>query len=264
MHEEDRKDLPGSPWDPDQYGLFSAEREQPFWDLAGLLEAGKGASLVDLGCGDGRLTAALHRRIGAGRTLGVDSSPEMLSRAASAAGAEVSFTSGDIATWHGSGVDIVFSNAALQWVGNHAAVLGRWRESLAAGGQLAVQVPSNWDHPSHLVLTELARERLGDNAPPDPVAANVLKPEEYSSLLYQLGFKRQQVRMQVYAHVLPDAAALVEWMKGTSMNRVKELLVPHEYAEFVELYKARILERFGCRKPFFYPFKRILMWGSLR
>ena len=255
--------MSGSPWDPDQYRLFSVEREQPFWDLAGLLEPRTRPSLADLGCGDGRLTTALHERIGAGHTLGVDSSPEMLARAASADGAGISFARGDIATWYSPDVDIVFSNAALQWVGDHEAVLGRWRQSLAPGGQLAVQVPSNWDHASHLVLTELARERLGEDAPPDPVATNVLKPEEYSRLLYELGFKRQHVRMQVYTHILADTEALVEWMKGTSMNRVKRLLDPHDYAGFVESYKARILERVGHQRPFFYPFKRILIWGSL-
>ena len=255
--------MAGSPWDPDQYDLFAAEREQPFWDLAGLLEPKPGASLVDLGCGDGRLTVSLHERIGAGHTLGVDSSPEMLARADSVARVGVTFAAGDIATWVGSDVDVVFSNAALQWVGEHREVLGRWRKSLAPGGQLAVQVPGNWDHASHLVLTELARERLGDDAPPDPVAVNVLKPEEYSKLLYELGFKRQLVRMQVYTHILADTESLVEWMKGTSMNRVKRLLEPDDYQEFVESYKARILKRLGYERPFFYPFKRILIWGSL-
>ncbi len=255
--------MSGSPWDPEQYSLFADEREQPFWDLAGLVEPRAGAMLVDLGCGDGRLTAELFDRIGAGRALGIDSSSEMLARADLLARGEVTFALGDISTWRGSGCDIVFSNAALQWVGDHGEVLGRWRESLAPGGQLAVQVPANWDHASHLVLAEVARERLGADAPPDPVATNVRRPEEYSALLYALGFKRQHVRLQVYTHLLADTDALVEWMKGTSMNRVKRLLQPDEYESFVIAYKARILEVLGYQRPFFYPFKRILMWGSL-
>ncbi|MDA8262294.1 MAG: methyltransferase domain-containing protein [Actinomycetota bacterium] len=255
--------MPGSPWDPEQYGRFAAEREQPFWDLAGLLERHAGATLVDMGCGDGRLTAQLHERIGAGSALGIDSSHEMLARADPPANGEVSFVVGDISAWHGSGFDIVFSNAALQWVGDHKEVLRRWRESLAPGGQLAVQVPANWDHASHLVLTEVASQILGADAPPDPVATNVLKPEDYSTLLHALGFKRQHVRMQVYTHLLADTEALVEWMKGTSLNRVKRLLPPDEYESFVGAYRERILGVLGYQRPFFYPFKRILFWGSL-
>jgi trans-aconitate 2-methyltransferase len=125
-----RAHKPGS-WDPDQYNRFAAEREAPLWDLAALLEPVPTPLVVDLGCGDGRLTAALHGRLGARTTVGIDSSPAMLRESERHVRDGVRIEAGDLATWLGHDVDVVFSNAALHWVGDHRAVLGRWREALA-------------------------------------------------------------------------------------------------------------------------------------
>jgi trans-aconitate 2-methyltransferase len=250
-------------WDPQQYNRFAEERERPFWDLRALLEPVASPRVVDLGCGDGRLTAALHRDLGAASTVGVDLSEAMLAATAAHAGPGIGFVAADIAAWSGPAVDVVFSNAALQWVPDHPAVLARWRAALAAGGQLAVQVPANADHPSHAVLRELAAERLGASAPPDPVAANVLRPEDYAVLLDRLGFARQHVRLQVYAHRLGSTGDVVEWLRGTSLNRFKPVLDPEAYAELVDEYRRRLLTALGESRPYLYPFKRILLWGRL-
>ena len=252
-----------SPWDPGQYNRFAAEREQPFWDLAGMLEPVDSPIVVDLGCGDGRLTAALAERLGARDALGLDSSASMLAAASEYAGDGVRFAAGDLAAWQGDGVDVVFSNAALHWVPDHADVLRRWRDSLAPGGQLAVQVPANADHPSHRVSSELAEEWLGGAAPADPVARNVLAPEEYATLLDGLGFERQHVRLQVYGHRLPSTSDVVEWVKGTSLTRFKAALPGDEYDRFVAEYRRRLLAELGDRSPYFYPFKRVLLWARL-
>ncbi|MGO8685789.1 MAG: methyltransferase domain-containing protein [Candidatus Dormibacteria bacterium] len=252
-----------STWDPEQYNRFAGEREQPFWDLRALLAPVASPRVVDLGCGDGRLTVALHRDLEAASTLGIDLSPSMLERAAARAGGTVTFAGGDIGGWSGSDFDVVFSNAALQWVPDHPVVLERWRAALGEGGQLAVQVPANADHRSHAVLRELAAERLGPAAPVDPVAAHVLRPEEYAELLDALGFERQHVRLQVYAHRLASAADVVEWMKGTSLTRFTRVLEPPEYSAFVEEYGRRLRRALGDARPYLYAFKRILMWGRL-
>jgi trans-aconitate 2-methyltransferase len=248
-------------WSPDTYNRFAAEREQPFWDLVGLVEPCAGGSVVDLGCGDGRLTASLHGRLEAERTHGIDSSPEMLAAAAAHLSREVTFERGDIGEWSGGGIDVVFSNAALQWVADHPAVLARWRSSLAPGGQLAVQVPANGGHASHAVARELGRERLGDAAPPDPVAGNVLEPEDYAAVLHDLGLRDVHVRLQVYIHELESTAAVVEWVKGTSLARFKQALSDEDYEEFVVEYRRRLLAELGDRSPYVYTFRRILMWG---
>jgi trans-aconitate 2-methyltransferase len=252
-----------SQWDPEQYNRFAEQREQPFWDLAALIDAVDGLRMVDLGCGDGRLTAALHATLRAVRTIGVDSSAAMLDLALPRAGGGLSFEAGDLSTWAGSGLDLVFSNAALQWVGDHPRVLERWRDALEPAGQLAVQVPANADHPSHQVARLLGEEWLGAEVPPDPVADNVLPPERYAEVLDGLGFVRQHVRLQVYGHTLPRTADVVEWVKGTSLTRFKSQLAPGEFDRFVAEYRRRLLAVLGDRPDYFYPFKRILLWGRL-
>ncbi len=250
-------------WDPAQYNKFAAQREQPFWDLARLLEPADSPSLVDLGCGDGRLTAGLSAMVGASSTRGIDSSEAMIAASGAHAGATIRFETGDIGIWDEPGsCQIVFANASLQWVPDHPSVLARWTGSLRAGGQLAVQVPANADHPAHVVATELAAEWM-DEPPPDPVQRNVLPPERYAQLLDDLGFVRQHVRLQVYPHHLDSTAQVVEWVKGTTLTRFKGGLGAERWEQFIEAYRGRLLSVLGDRAPFFYPFKRMLMWGRL-
>jgi trans-aconitate 2-methyltransferase len=248
-------------WDPGQYNRYADEREQPFWDLARLLAPAGSPTVVDLGCGDGRLTAALHETLGAANTLGIDSSAAMIDAAAGHTSDDVSFRLGDIGSWEEPGsCDVVFANASMQWVPDHRAVLGRWVGSLRDGGQLAVQVPANADHPSHAIAAEVAAELL-DDPPADAVAQNVLRPEAYAVLLDELGCVEQHVRLQVYAHHLDSTADVVEWVKGTSLTRFKEPLGPEGWERFVDLYRSRLLSVLGDRAPYLYPFKRILLWG---
>jgi trans-aconitate 2-methyltransferase len=248
-------------WDPAQYNRFATEREQPFWDLVRLLAPVEAPRVADLGCGDGRLTALLHGTLGAADTVGVDSSVAMNSAAAAHATDGLTFELGDIGGWEQPNArDVVFANASLHWVPDHRSVLGRWAGSLRAGGQMAVQVPANADHPAHLVAAELGAELL-DEAPADPVAQNVLSPEEYAVLLDELGFGEQHVRLQVYTHHLPSTADVVEWVKGTTLTRFKEPLGIEGWQGFVDLYRDRLLSVLGDRSPYLYPFKRILFWA---
>jgi trans-aconitate 2-methyltransferase len=243
-------------WDPTQYRRFEAERDQPFHDLLTMVEIVPGGRVVDLGCGDGRLTALAHRSLGAESTVGIDSSPAMLADAP--AGDGLSFELDDIGLWSAPAFyDVVLSNAALQWIPDHRAVLSRWRAALRPGGQLAVQVPANFDHPSHAVVSEVA-DGLGLTVEPDPVAVNVLPPEEYAAVLDDLGAVEQHVRLQVFVHHLPSSGDVVEWVKGTTLTRVKRATDAEGYERFLTAYQARLLEVIGDRAPYTYPFKRIL------
>jgi trans-aconitate 2-methyltransferase len=248
-------------WDPEQYNRFAQERELPFWDLVHLIGEVQGPDVVDLGCGDGRLTAKLGESLGANTVLGIDNSSAMIENAAANAGDRVQFCVGDIGKWERPGdFDLVFANASMQWVPEHAAVLARWTNSLCSGGQLAVQVPANADHPSHLVAGELAAELLED-PPPDAVAENVLAPERYAQILDDLGFDEQHVRLQVYAHRMASTADVIEWVKGTTLTRFKESLGTSGWEGFVDLYRSRLLSELGDHAPYLYLFKRILMWA---
>ena len=264
-----------NPWDPTQYDRFKAERAQPFRDLVALLEPFPGPRVVDLGCGTGELTASLVQSLGAVEVLGLDNAPAMLAQALPLSGGPLRFGCADIAAFDDAGSwDIVLSNAALQWLPDHPAILARWVAALRPGGQLAVQVPANADHPSHRVAAELAAEEPWTSAfgpagpPPDAVAANVLAPERYARLLWDLGLHRQTVRLQVYAHALEGPEQVVEWVKGTTLTRFKARLAPDAYATFVEVYRQRLLQRLAAEenaqagRPYLYPFKRILFWGQ--
>jgi trans-aconitate 2-methyltransferase len=243
-------------WDPTQYRRFETERDQPFHDLLALVAAVPGGAVVDLGCGDGRLTALAHRSLEAASTVGIDSSPAML--AAAPAGDGLAFQLGDIGAWTApASYDLVLSNAALHWVPDHRAVLGRWRAALRPGAQLAVQVPANADHPSHALVAQVT-DALGLSVEPDPVAINVLRPEEYAVVLDDLGAVEQHVRLQVYVHHLPASADVVEWVKGTTLTRVKRATDAEGYERFLTAYRARLLDVIGDRAPYTYPFKRIL------
>lgn len=249
-----------SSWDPIQYNRFAAEREQPFWDLAALLRPVDHPALVDLGCGDGRLTGRLAAQLQAGTAVGIDNSPRMLEATAAHAAGGVDFTPGDIATWSEQATfDIVFSNAALQWVPDHGAVLRRWSAALRDGGQLAVQMPANGDHPSHVVSRQLASEMIG--SPPPDSSVNVRTPEFYARTLYELGFEEQHVRVQVYGHVLESTEAVIEWVKGTTLTRIRAVVDPTRYEEYLNEYSRRLLAELGDHRPYFYPFKRLLLWG---
>ena len=255
-------------WDPAQYARFAAERAQPFHDLLDLIAAG-GASTpmargVDLGCGSGELTVEAAERFGVADMVGVDSSPAMLEAAAAHARDGVRFVAGDIGAWTGGGEhDLVLANAALHWVPDHAAVLARWSAALAPGGTLAVQVPANSDHPSHTCAGAVAerepfRSAFDGDVPPDPVALNVLAPEDYTTLLHDLGLRDIHVRLQVYGHLLDTTADVVEWTKGTSLTRFFKRLPPELHDEYVDAYRRELLGVLGERSPYLFPFKRIL------
>jgi len=259
--------VPADAWDPSQYDRFREERRQPFHDLLALVQRWPGGRAVDLGCGTGELTRILHMTVGAADTLGVDSSAAMLAATPALEGNGLHFSLGEISTWEGAGYDLVFANASLQWVADHDRLLARLRGALSSGGQLAFQVPANGDHPAHRAIWPVAAEEpfasaLAGRLPPDHTA-NVLAPERYAVLLHQLGFVEQHVRLQVYGHLLPSTADVVEWVKGTALTPWQSLLGPALYERFVDRYRQVLIERLGDQRPYFYPFKRILAWGRL-
>ncbi len=261
-------------WDPEQYAKFEELRSRPFWDLVALIDRSEPVdTMVDLGCGSGELTAALAERIGVASTTGIDSSPAMLERAQSSASQAVRFQQTDIANWNDGGLDLIIANASLQWVPDHAAVLARWVGSLRPGGQIAVQVPANADHPSHTCSAAVAHRepfvsafaKTGDGTvPPDPVATNVLLPEEYSELLHDLGIVDPHVRLQVYPQLMPSSSHVVEWTAGTSLTRFFKRLPDELHEPFIASYRTELLDRIGEVEPYFYAFKRILMGGRRR
>ena len=252
-------------WRPAQYEKFREERRQPFLDLMGLVRVKPGMRMVDLGCGTGEPTRDLHRHLHAAGTLGVDSSEAMLDRCRGFAEPGLRFEKGDIATWASepSRWDLVFSNAALHWVQGHAALFERLTQALAAGGQIAVQVPVSFDDPSHRAAAEIAalepfRSALRGYVPAWPV----LSPEAYATLLDELGYVEQNVRIQVYPHRLQSRDDVFEWLRGTLLTDYEKRLPAELFARFLEAFRARIRADRPDTHPHFFPYKRLLLWAQ--
>jgi trans-aconitate 2-methyltransferase len=245
-------------WSPEQYERFAAERRQPFSDLFALIEPRPRMRIVDLGCGTGELTRELHESLSAEETVGVDSSETMLLKAGHFEGEMLRFEKGDIEAFVTERpYDLIFSNAALHWVPDHEQLFTRLTNILAMDGQIAIQMPANDSHASHSIAAEVAGE-FGVA----PRADFVLPVERYAELLYHLGYKRQHVRMQVYGHVLPSADDVVEWVRGALLTHYQSLLPPPRFDEFLTEYRTRLHAALGDERPYFYTYKRVLLWGT--
>lgn len=245
-------------WSPAQYERFKAERHQPFTDLLALVEKRPRMRVVDLGCGTGELTRELHQALAAEETLGIDDSETMLLKAGSFGGEMLHFEKGNIEAFvTDRPYDLIFSNAALHWVAGHEQLLVRLTNFLSTSGQIAIQVPANDDHPSHVVAAEVAADFGIESRP-----AHVLPIDRYSALLHRLGYERQHVRAQVYGHVLPSGDDVVEWVRGALLTHYQSLLPPERFEEFLEAYRDRLGRVLPAERPYFYTYKRVLLWGT--
>jgi trans-aconitate 2-methyltransferase len=254
-------------WDPGQYLKFEAERARPFHDLVGRIEVPAPARVVDLGCGPGNATATLLDRWPSAAVEGVDSSPEMVERAGTLAGPRLRFSVGDIESWQPDGpVDVIVSNAALQWVPTHTELLPQWMAALGKGGALAFQVPSNVDSGAARAFREVAaRPRWADRL--GPVAAawgpsqsgGVRTGEEYVDLLGGAGY-RVDAWQTTYFHVLPGEDPVLEWYAGTGLRPFLGALAPDEVPEFRAEVAAALREAFPTKDyGTVLPFRRLFV-----
>jgi trans-aconitate 2-methyltransferase len=225
-------------WSATQYSKFEAERNRPIHDLLAQLPQATIATAVDLGCGPGNSTELLAARFPGAMVTGLDSSTDMLDAARKRL-PHLRFELADIATWSAPApVDVVFANAALQWVADHATLLPRLVAALAPGGSLAVQMPDNLDEPTHVAMREVATsfgKLAGAAASRTPRHApgwyyDVLRPH----------VSTVDVWCTTYHHPLAGAAAVVEWFRGSGLRPFLEPLDADERAEFLSSYTAAI------------------------
>ena len=244
------------PWDPNQYHKFQAERAAPFFDLLALVEPRPNLKVVDLGCGTGELTRNLAQALPDSDVTGVDNSPQMLDKAASSSGPNLHFEQGEQSQLKGEW-DLIFSNAALHWSENHAELIPYLYRRLAAGGQIAVQVPSNHNHISHQIYRETASEEpFKSGLKGFQRYAPVLSIDEYARLFFDCGAEDILVFEKIYAHVLEDSDAVVEWVSGTALVPYFERLGEHK-AGFVDTIRGKMRAALP-ESPVFYPFRRTL------
>ena len=261
-------------WDPAQYAVFGDHRGRPFHDLLARVPSERPDTVVDLGCGPGELTLTLTDRWPAARVVGIDSSPEMLARARDIDDAgRVEWVEAAAESWDPSTVgpiDVLVTNALLQWVPTHLRLLPRWLEALAPAGVLAMQVPANFDAPSHRLMREVAaRHPRADELQTGLDRADaVARPETYAALL--LAHTRAvDVWQTTYLQVLaaePDAPhPVLEWVRGTGLRPVLGVLTDETEREaFLAPYERELEAAYPRRDGVvLFPFTRTFAVGRM-
>ncbi|TDC59646.1 trans-aconitate 2-methyltransferase [Micromonospora sp. KC207] len=251
-------------WDPATYLRYRDERGRPFHDLLARVPAQRPRAVVDLGCGPGTLTAGLASHWPRARISGLDSSPEMIDRA-TGLDAPVDFAVGDVRDWHPApDVDVVVSNALLQWVPGHRELLTRWVAELPAGAWLAFGVPGNFDAPSHRALRAVGRS--------GPWAAELALTQRdspvddavgYATLLTGAGCAVDAWET-TYVHLLPAPAdadhPVLTWLEGTALRPVRAALDDARWADFRAALAARLAAAYPVRQgQVCFPFRRVFV-----
>jgi trans-aconitate 2-methyltransferase len=235
-------------WDPKTYLAFAAERTRPASDLLARVTVTAPKRVADLGCGPGNSTALLRARWPGAEIDAIDLSPEML-RDAQASGVEARFIHGDIAHWQPDALyDVIYSNAVLQWLGDHERLFPRLFSFVAPGGALAIQMPRNYDE----VCQVLVRETVADPRWAERLKGvrdwwNGLLPERYLDLLAANAGAIDLWETR-YFHVLEGKDAVWHWMMGTSLRPFAFALESPVREAFLATYRAKLAEAYRPRE----------------
>lgn len=241
-------------WNPEVYLKFAHERGRPFHELVARVAAHDPRLVVDLGCGPGNLTETLTRRWPGATIQGIDSSPEMIAQT-NTSGGSVGYRIGDITDYlPDPQVDVIVTNAVLQWVSGHEELLERW---VAPGRWIAMQVPANFDNPAHVLLCELADEFGVDPVLRRPVRHAV----HYARVLRAAGCEVDAWETN-YIHQLPvpepGPHPVLTWMTGTALRPVRAALSDADWESFTARFEAGLWDRYPPEKGFVYfPFLRV-------
>lgn len=248
-------------WNPDQYLKFEQPRLRPAFDLLARVPLEAPARVCDLGCGTGSMTAVMAQRWPQARVVGVDSSAEMLAKARAAA-PQIEWVQADLAAWRpAEPVDLVYSNAALHWLGDHPRLFAELADRVRPGGVLAVQMPNNFREPSHRMIEDTVRDgpwrdRLEPLLKPVPVGAasdyhDILAPRMSSVDIWET----------VYLQVLSGPDPVKEWTKGTWLAPLLAALPPEQRDAFEADYAARLRPHYPMRDDgrTLFPFRRLFI-----
>jgi trans-aconitate 2-methyltransferase len=224
-------------WDPKTYLAFGAERTRPAADLLARVPASEPRRVADLGCGPGNSTALLRARWPEAEIDAIDFAPEMLADARMS-GIDARFIEADISKWTpDEKYDVIYSNAALQWLADHETLMPRLLSFVRPGGVLAVQVPRNFEEHCHLLLRQAVRDpRWRDELKDVRDWWNVLKPEAYFDLL-KPGAISVDLWETRYFHVLEGKDPVFHWMMGTGLRPFAAALESPLKEEFLAHYR---------------------------
>ena len=250
--------MTGTSWDPELYREFDDHRSRPFVDLVARIGTPDPAlpRVVDAGCGPGHLTGLLARRWPTATIEAFDSSPEMVATARSAG---VEATQVDVRDWTPPrDTGVLVTNAVLQWVPEHVKVLRRWIASLAPGAWLALQVPGNFDAPSHVLTRDVAAQpRWRDRILLRGTEA-VLDPLGYADVL-AAGGAEVDAWETTYLQRLEGDDPVLRWISGTALRPVRDVLDDEAYAEFLGELAPRLHAAYppSADDGTWFPFRRV-------
>ncbi|MBS0389760.1 MAG: trans-aconitate 2-methyltransferase [Proteobacteria bacterium] len=240
-------------WNPALYLRFANERTRPAAELLARVPLAQARHVVDLGCGPGNSTELLAARFAQARITGIDNSQAMLATARQQL-PQAHFALADIAAWapeQGDAPDLIYANAALQWVGAHETLVPRLFAQLAPSGVLAIQMPDNLDEPSHRLMREVAglpqfARHIGDAA---RVRTGILPIGGYYDLLAAPEARAASVDVwhTIYQHPMDSAGAIVQWLRGTGLKPFVEGLPSALQGDFLAEYERRVDAAYGVR-----------------
>jgi trans-aconitate 2-methyltransferase len=248
------------PWNPQVYDQFKNERQAPFEDAAAMIDVRPGMRVADLGCGTGELTARLSVLLPESDILGIDNSAEMLEKAATLANTGLRFELMTVQDWLATDqkYDLLFSNAALQWLPDHRSLFPELLDQLNPGGQLVVQMPAQHRNQANLILYALAEESPYREALQGyQRALSMLNPEDYAELLFRGGAQDIRVFEKIYPLVVPDAQGVYDFINGSALRPYLAALDVELRSAFSQTFLMRLEAAFP-QQPVFYAFKRIL------
>lgn len=257
-------------WDPSKYTEFADYRGRPYRDLLDQLGDAAPENIVDLGCGPGTMTALLARKWPQAQVLGLDSSVEMIELARTKVAAEnLRFELADAVDWiPGPEVDLLFSNAMLQWIPGHRELLRTWLGQLKDGAYVAIQVPGNFASPSHQLMRKVAesevwRDQLAGVLRHDDVVG---EPGEYQRILIDAGFQAN-VWETTYQQLLVGEDPILNWVRGTALLPIRHALDDQDYERFENDYAREVEHAYppylgpDGTKLTNFPFRRLFMIG---
>ncbi|MFJ7109288.1 trans-aconitate 2-methyltransferase [Pseudomonas sp. NPDC098740] len=229
-------------WSAKQYVAFEDERTRPARDLLAAIPAVEARSAIDIGCGPGNSTELLVDRFANAAVRGLDSSTDMIDAARKRL-PQVQFDTADIDTWNENGpFDVIFANAVLQWLPDHAKLLPALASKLASGGSLAIQMPDNLNEPSHRLMREVAADGpwVGKLAGAAGQRTEMADASGYYSML-RAHCSRVDVWRTTYHHPLAGGASgVVEWFKGSGLRPFLDPLDEAERAQYLKQYQTAI------------------------
>ena len=259
-------------WDPSQYARYGAERARPFGDLLGQVHTDAPELVVDLGCGNGPATLTLAELWPQARVVGIDSSETMLEAAQELdRDGRVEWIQGDLREWDlaslGQSPDVIVTSSALQWVPRHLDLVTTWASALTPGGWFALQVPDNYDAPSH----RLMRETAASHPRAQELASALDVPDVGEAATYLRVLARAGCTVSAwettYLHALDpdgdDEDPVLTWVRGTGLRPVLDLLTDErELAAFVDPYAAALREAYPRTEVgVLFPFRRVFAVG---